>query len=254
MTPSESLIDDVDERLYGLFDDDPVHQRSAVFELIERAPREPDLEEALVEALEMSFEHWNDTTQATFWVIVILGEIGLDRVIPLIAQGLSVDDEVLVAASTRALRRIGEDAFTHLLEELRRDNFEHDGFVAALHVLEGVRAHDAPGTREVIEAQLTQFVAEPSEGRSGELRAEAAALSLARLGHTDARSAIERLHNEVYRRRNAFLQEALDLIDEYPEGVPTEAELSWDDEFRWALGDPGGDVRALFEEEDDSAI
>ncbi len=250
MNASDSLRDDVDERLLGLFSEDPSLQRTIVSELIERAPTEPDLEEALVEALEMSLEHWNDDTQATLWIVVILGEISLERAVPVIYQALSTEDELYVAAAVRAFRRIGDAAFNMLLENLDAEKMTEDTFSSAMRVLEGVRLHDVPGTREVIEQQLITFISQPKKGRRGELCSEAAALTLAHIGCPQARDAIEHLHNVVYRRSNSFLQEALDLIDDLPDGVPSEAELPWHEEFRWALeGDPGGELSAFFEDE-----
>lgn len=243
MSDSE-IFDEADERLQGLFDDDPAVQHRTVWELIERVPTEPDLEEALLETLELSFSEWTDDTQATLWIAVILGELRTERAVPLLARGLGSDDEPVVAAVVRALRRIGAPAYDYLLEQLDDDAFAIEPWRAAVTALEGVRGEAAPpGLRETVEERLITLLHRPVDDRESVYRAEQAALSLARIGVPRAKEPIERLHNEVLGRANSFLQEALDILAEHPEGTPLSSDLEWTDEFRWvADADPGGEL------------
>ena len=252
MNADDDWNEEADERLQDLFEEDLDNQRAAVFEILDRTREEPDLEDALIEALDASISEGGDATMGTCWIAVILGELGSTRAVPLLKELLLCDDEVLVAAAVRSLRKIGDPAFQHVLESLEENEIEGDGFAAALQVLEGIGLHDLPLTRHNIEERLMSYVQAPRKGREGEQRAEAAALSLARLGVKRAKEAIEHAHTFTYRRSNSFLQEALDILTEHPAGLPCVAAKEWYDEFRWAFAaDPGGELAVLDEDESD---
>ncbi|MFN0060860.1 MAG: HEAT repeat domain-containing protein [Planctomycetota bacterium] len=250
LNDDEDIRGELDERLLELFDEDLDSQRAAVFELLDRIRAEDDLEDALIDALDASISEGGDITMGTCWIAVILGEFGSIRAVPLLKELLFSEDEVLVAAAVRSLRKIGDPAFQHVLDALENDELEGDAFAAALQVLEGIAIHDLPLTRHHIEERLLRFVQAPRREREGERRAEAAALSLARLGVRRAIEAIEHAHTVIYRRSNSFLQEALELLNEHPNGVPCVAEKEWFEEFRWAFAtDPGGELTVADDEE-----
>lgn len=237
------LLDEADDRLNGLFDDDPHAQRQAVWDVLERAANEPDLEDALLEALELSFSEWTDESQGTLWMVIIVGELRLESAVNLLLRGLGSEDELVVAAVIRSLRRIGEPAFDAILDELDDDAFGLEAWRAAITALEGVRSHDLPVVRDTIEERLIALLHRPVDDRDSIYRAEQAALSLARIGVQRSRPIIEKLHTEVLGRANAFLQEALDILEENPEGTPLSSDLEWTEEFRWASdADPGGEL------------
>ena len=140
---------------------------------------------------------------------------------------------------------------------MRDEDFDGDHFPSAVEVLEGVRTLDSPQTRESVEEHLLSYLYRPASEDGHARRSEAAALTLARLGVRRSKEAIERLHNDVYQRRNSFLQEAIDLLDENPDGIPCRSEIAWGEEFRWSSGaEPGGmiglddDGEIVFEDEE----
>ena len=49
------------------------------------------------------------------------------------------------------------------------------------------------------------------------------------------------------------MQEALELLDEHPEGLPVTVAPAWEDEFRWSFADlPGGELRAPGEDDEEN--
>lgn len=244
MTSDGWLRDSADERLQGLFSDDSEEVRVTVRDLIAEAFADPEVEELLVDTLEASLRDGNDDTSASAWMAVILGETRCVQAIGALVEAISGEDEMLAAAASRALRRIGQPAFAVLLDMLEGDDLGSGLYVAVAECLEGLRLHDLGDERERAIALLTQRVLTPAEGREGLVRIEAAALALARLGEQDARTAIELAAERLGRTSSSFLHEALEILDAQPQGIPCASADPWDDEFRWALGPdlPGGEL------------
>ncbi|MCI0651104.1 MAG: HEAT repeat domain-containing protein [Planctomycetes bacterium] len=246
------LREHADERLQGLFSEDGALVHRTVSDVIDEARLDPNLEEIVVDTFSESIAEGNDDTQASVWLAIILGELqSADAIEPLL-DALRSDDESLLAGAVRALRRIGRPAFEALLGMIEEAEIDCDLYIAVLAALEGVAMYDEAEIRDRLETHLRWRVANPQKGRDGIRAVEAAALALARLGVSDARANIQRTLINACGGRNAFLTEALDIMDEHPRGLPCASSSTWDAEFRWNLTNelPGGDIASLLEDED----
>ncbi len=247
MKPTPWLREEADDRLQGLFAEnlDTVHK--AVRDLVERCLLDPEIEELLIETLQAAISQGNDETQASVWMTVVLGELESREAVPVLVQALSFHDEMVSMAAVHSLRRIGLPAFEALLEILDGEGLNGDTFTAMAGVLRGVTLHDYPQILEQVESALLRYVIHPPQGRDGYRCMETAALTLARMGVARARQPIERVLKDRYDSVHAYLQEALDILEEHPQGIPCDRNDSWDGEFRWAAGDqlPGGELENL---------
>ena len=255
MEPIRWLREDVDERLEGLFGDDPELLRKTIQDILERSDVEPEIEELLLDTLEQGLEESNDETMGLTWICVLLGELGSHDAVGPLLQALVSNDEDFVGGATRALRRIGERAFEAALELIDDEDVSADCYVACVEVLEGVSLHEIPELRHRIEDTLLNHVrvithrhsheGDPDGGGgSGVRHLEAASLALARLGAQRARADVETALETVCDGSNAFLLEAVEIFEEQPEGIPCKSDSSWDTEYRWALGSdlPAGEI------------
>ena len=213
---------DLDERIHGLFGIDPF---TAVAELTLAAERDVDLEAQLAELLQASLDNPIDASLGTAAVTLILGEIASREAIGPLIAALAADDEMVVTAAIRALRRIGEPALEPLLDMLDSPDLDEDVAQAVTESLEGVAMHDLPELRGQIESRLMRELLEPSVRPR---RREAAALALARLGVDRARAAIDPLLETEFPSGNTYLVEALEILDDHPEGLPCPANSPWE--------------------------
>ena len=241
---------DLDERISALFGNDPF---TAVAELTIAAQREVELESQLTEVLQASLDNPIDASLGTAAATLILGEIASHEAIGPLIAALASDDEMVVLAATRALRRIGEPALEPLLDMLDSPDLDEDVAQSVTESLEGVAMHDLPELRGQIESRLMRELLEPGVRPR---RREAAALALARLVVERARAAIDPLLETEFRSGNTYLQEALEILDEHPEGLPCPANIAWHEDLRWADGSvlPGGELEDPDDEESDGNL
>lgn len=238
---------EVDGRIGALFGPEPL---AGIAELVAVAEADEEIESQLVEVLQASLDDPVDVTMGTAAVTLVLGEIGSHEAIGALIAALTSDDEMIVAAAIRALRRIGAPALEALLELLDDPEIDADVAQSIVEALEGVTLHELADLRAEIEARLLQELLEPGL-RSR--RREAAALALARLGVRRSRPVIERISSEEFRQGNAFLLEAIELLEEHPDGLPCPAAGPWQEDLRWADAGtlPGGELEEPGAEGDD---
>lgn len=245
MKPIRWLKDEVDERLEGLFSDEPDDVRGTIRELVDQAQTDPEIEELLADTLQSALDQGNDDTMGSAWIGLILGEIGSEEGIAPLLGSISSDDEVLAANAIRALQRIGRPALEAILDRMEEDEeIDAAAFAAGAEVLEGVRLHDLPDLSQRIEdvflehLQHIRQILTPDITLSGHAlrRLETASLTLARLGVAAAHDDIKHFAEEHCDGMNSFLQEALEILEEQPAGIPPR-DSSWETEFRYALGE-----------------
>lgn len=244
------LRETVDERLLGLFSEQPELIQKTVGNLVHECLVDPEIEEMISDTLAASIESGNDETTGTVWLAVILGEVRSQDAVGSLVQALTVDDEMLQAAAARSLRRIGARAFEMLLDVIADDEVDPDMFVVSASCLRGLTLYNLPELQDRAESLLRQYLVHVDGSRDGLRRAEAAALALARLGVADARELVEHALKTAGGNANGFLEDALEMMDEHPDGIPV-SDREWDDEFRWALGPviPGGELADREEDE-----
>ncbi len=263
MEPTEWLREQVDERLEGLFSEISELVIKTFNDLLTCAETDEEIEELLLEALETGIEHGNDETMGLIWICVLLGEMRCIGAIGPLQQALLVPDEDLVGGAIRALRRIGEPALEAVLEQVEDESVSAECYAACVSTLEGVRLHDLPDLLDGIEHMLIRHVLSVSERLKnqdpdpmdperilGIRHLESAALTLARLGSL-GRLGSQRTREPIEAAlklldgSNSFLLEALDIMEEQPEGIPCTSGGEWTEEYRWALGGdlPGGDLQ-----------
>jgi len=236
--PEEWYEGDIDPRVAELFGGDPSR---GVAELTALAQGDDELEAQLIELLQASLDTGADDTLGTAAVTIVLGEIRSREAIGALLRALGSPDEMVAAAAVRGLQRIGEPALEPLVELLDGDELDDDVAELVVAALEGVRAQDLPDARAQVEARLLGELYAPRLGRR---RRERAALALARLGVARAGAAVEHLLAAEFPSGNAFLEEALEILGEHPEGLPSPAEVPWQEELFWADAGvlPGGDL------------
>ena len=245
----DTLYDgELDERIQALFGNDPF---TAVAELTEAAGDDEELETQLVDLLQASLDNPIDASLGTAAVTLVLGEIQSREAIGPLIGALAADDEMVVAAAVRALRRVGEPALEALLDLLDSSDLDDDVAQAIVESLEGVSMHDLPEAQGQIESRLLRELLEPGIRPR---RRESAALALARLGVHRSREVIEHLFENEFGSANSYLQEALEILEEHPDGLPSPAQSPWHEDLRWADGSqlPGGDLERP--EEEDQAL
>ncbi len=229
---------ELDERIVELFGNDPY---TAMAELSIAAGADPELEGQLVDLLQASLDTGADDTLGTTAVTLVLGEIRSHEAAGSLLLALASPDEMVATAAVRALQRLGEPTIEPLLDLLDSPDLDDDVAQSVVESLEGVRLHDLPDLRAQVESRLMRELLEPEVPPR---RREAAALALARLGVERARDTIEMLLEAEFPAGNTFLREALEIIAEHPEGLPSPAAGPWEHDLRWADGSvlPGGDL------------
>lgn len=238
MKPNRWLRDDADERLQGLFSEDPHEVHEAIRDLIELATSDSEIEELVVDTLQSSLDEENDDTQASLWLALILGEVGVESGLPVLLAALSSADESLAETAVTALRQLGRMAFEAGLARIEEDDDVAPAHFAALcEVLEGVQLHDdLPDIRARIEECLIEHLRrtivvddEPLVGNR--LRTvETACLTLAHLGVGRARGEVDRI-SALTGGTNSFVLEAIEIMDEQPRGIPLRGGANWEQEF-----------------------
>lgn len=236
--PDEWYEGEIDPRVAELFSGDPSR---GVAEIAAAAEGDSALETQLVELLEASLDTGADDTLGTAAVTIVLGEIRSREAVGAMLRALGCADEMVQAAAVRGLQRIGEPALEPLVELLDGDDLDDDVAELVVAALEGVRADAAPDARGQVEARLLRELVAPRLGRR---RRERASLALARLGVPRARAAVERLLASEFPGGNAYIEEALEILVENPEGLPSPGEVPWQEELFWADAGvlPGGDL------------
>ena len=241
---------EIDERITGLFGNDPF---TSVAELTDAARSDVELESQLVDLLQASLDNPIDVSLGTAAVTLVLGEIGSREAIGPLIGALASEDEMVVAAAIRALRRVGEPALEAILELLDSPDLDEDVAQFVVESLEGVSMHDLPELRGQIESRLLRELLEPGVRPR---RRESAALALSRLGAERARPVIERVLAAEFDGGNAYLIEALEIIEEHPDGLPSPARGPWQEDLRWADATtlPGGELDEPEGDEEDGAF
>jgi len=236
--PEEWYEGEIDPRVAELFGGDPSR---GVAELAAAALGDDELEAQLVEILQASLDAGADESLGTAAVTIILGEIRSREAVGALLRALGSADEMVAAAAVRGLQRVGEPALEPLIELLDGEDLDDDVAELVVAALEGVRAEELPETRAQVESRLLGELLGP---RLGPRRRERAALALARLGVPRALPAVEQLLATEFPAGNAYLEEAREILVEHPEGLPSPAEVPWQEELFWADAGvlPGGDL------------
>ncbi|MGE3166947.1 MAG: hypothetical protein AB7O52_18740 [Planctomycetota bacterium] len=230
------LRDEADERLEGLFSDDPDEVHVSIRDLLESAEDDPEIEDLLAETLRSSLDKEHDDTQASVWIVLILGQIGTELSLPVLLAALSSSDEALAATAVRSLQLLGREALEAALERLEEDeDVEPSHFAAVCEVLEGVQLHDLPDVRARIEDCLIEHLRKSAATEAALLgnrlrTTETAALTLAHLGVAGARADVERVVAKTG-GTNAFLLDAVEIMNEQPGGIPFRGGTTWENEF-----------------------
>jgi len=238
---SESTISPRDSRLSLLFEEDATVVSRRCLELVPIVFDDPELELEMIEILQRIVDQEEGFSTGELCIALLLGEIRSAPATTVILRCLQSEDEVLQRTSVRSLQRIGGPAFDQILDLLEDANLDGEISARAIESLEGIALHDLPQQREHIEDRLRIDLvnrALPIERR------EAVALALARLGISDASETIELLLEHEFPNGNVFISDALELMTEYPGGLPSHVEDPIEQVVRWLSDDilPGGEL------------
>ena len=237
-----------DPRLDQIFSDEPDTVGDACLELVPIVFDDPELEQHLIDLIQWTLDQGEGFDGGELCCALILGEIRCATSTDTLLRCLQQEDEILQRISTRSLQRIGARSFDTILERLEDPDIE--GEVAALMVesLEGISLHDLPDSRDRIETQLRLDLTRP---HLPNLRKEATAIALAHLGVAEATELMEQVLQRDYPGGNAFILDALEFLQEHPEGLKGNAEDPIEQVVRWLEDEivPGGDLDpALWQE------
>jgi len=240
-----------DPRLALLFDEDAAVVSRACVELVPIVFDDPELEMEMIDILQKNIDQEDGFATGELCIALLLGEIRSIPATAALLQCLNVDDEMLQRISVRSLQRIGGPAFDEVLDLLENPEMECETAVMAIESLEGITLHDLPQYREKIEERLRIDLVDrrlPIERR------EAVATALARLGVDEVSETIEFLLDQEFPEGNAFISEALELMQEYPDGLPGHAEDPIEQVVQWFSDEilPGGEFDLSILQEDDS--
>ncbi|MDE0960220.1 MAG: hypothetical protein OSB09_05510 [Planctomycetota bacterium] len=240
---SDSTRPQRDSRLDQIFSDESSAIGEACLELVPIVFDDPELEQLLIDLVQWAIDQGEGFDAGVLCCALILGEIRSTPSTNTLLSCLQQDDEILQRISTRSLQRIGAPAFDTILELL--EDSEIDGEMAALMVecLEGISLHDLPHCRDHIETQLRLDLTRP---QLPTLRKEATAIALSHLGVADAVELMEQVLQRDFPGGNAFILDALELLQEHPEGLKGHAEDPIEQVVRWLEDEivPGGDLDA----------
>ena len=249
---SEPSTSPRDPRLALLFDEDAAVVSRACVELVPIVFDDPALELEMIDLLQRIIDQENGFSTGELCIALLLGEIRSVPATAVLLSCLNAEDEMLQRITVRSLQRIGGPAFDEILDLLDNPQMESEAAVMAIESLEGITLHDLPQHRENIEERLRVDLVDrrlPLERR------EAVAIALARLGVTEVSETIEFLLEQEFSEGNAFISEALELMNEYPDGFPGHAEDPIEHVVQWFSDEilPGGefDLSTIQEEKSD---
>jgi hypothetical protein len=238
---SNSTRPERDPRLDQIFSDEPSAIGEACLELVPIVFDDPELEQKLIDLIQWALDQGEGFDAGELCCALILGEIRSAPSTDTLLRCLQQEDEILQRISTRSLQRIGARSFDTILELLEDPDI--DGEVAALMIesLEGVSLHDLPDSRDRIETQLRLDLTRP---QLPNLRKEATAIALAHLGVAETTELMEQVLQRDYPGGNAFILDALEFLQEHPEGLKGHAEDPIEQVVRWLEDEivPGGDL------------
>lgn len=237
---SEPTTSPRDPRLSLLFDEDGAVASRACLELVSIVFDDPELELEMIELLQTNIEQEEGFSTGELCIALLLGEIRSAPATAALLSCLNMDDEMLQRIAIRSLQRIGGPAFDQILDLLENPEMDSESAAMAIESLEGISLHDLPQHRENIEERLRIDLVNrtlPLERR------EAVAIALARLGVAGVTETIELLLQEEFQEGNAFITEALEIMTEYPEGLPGHAEDPIEQVVQWFSDEilPGGE-------------
>ncbi len=224
----------VDDDLLVLFVDDDEEIARAVRHFITLAGERDAVEGQLIDLLEMSLEHLNDESSASMWAIVILGEIGSVRAIPVLRHAL-LADEVLQDSAQIALLRIGSPAVEAVMDAIDEDENPRLNR-AAYPVLGmiGVLEDNLMSERVAGFLQARVPVERRSEREDSAL--EELFQAIARIGDRRQLESMKEILREEFSENNPALQDAIELLEENIAGVAIGASTPpWEERYGWVL-------------------
>ncbi len=227
----------VPEALEGLFQEDEDEIPRAVQRLLEHMDYDRNLETQLLEALQAAVEHHNDDTQGSIWIALILGEKGCHPAIPLLLSALGEEEEEeLQAAAGIALLKMGSQGVEALIESLEEESPAAGLLQAGCRLLGHAGYLDDPDlTQRAMDFLLERLEAEKHRPGSG-LVVENIASSLAELGDRRAIPALQAIFKERFRENNFALQDALEMLEENPDGQARTGDfIPGEEDYRWAF-------------------
>lgn len=247
---SGSTISTRDSRLSPLFEEDGEVASRACLELVGIVFDDPELELEMIEILQRTVDQEEGFSTGELCIALLLGEIRSTPATTVILRCLQGEDEMLQRISVRSLQRLGGAAFDQILDLLEDPDLDGEISALAIESLEGIALHDLPQQRENIEDRLRIDLVNrvlPIERR------EAVAMALARLGISDASETIELLLEHEFQNGNVFISDALELMTEYPGGLPSHVEDPIEQVVLWLSDEilPGGefDTSMILQEE-----
>ncbi len=241
---SPSLRDQVDDdEILALFTDDADDIKMSVRRLVSRVREDVRLEANLIEALSTAVEEKCDDSQASIWIIVVLGEARSQNSIEVLLRALVYDDEILQDAATVALLRIGGAAIVRLLEWIDEDYGFHFNRVAYRVLGETGILEDAMLHERIVDVLEERWPAElrapPRENAIEEL-----AGAFARLGHRRQLPALKDVLAKVYGGCQPCIEDAIAIIEENVDGVAFVPTIPpWEDRYGWIFEDELQDAR-----------
>ena len=224
----------VDDDLLVLFVDDGEEIARAVRHFIALAREKGAVEEQLIDLLEMSLEHLNDESNASMWAIVILGEIGSVRAIPVLRRAL-LADEVLQDSAQIALLRIGSPAVEAVMDAIDEDeNPRLNRAAYPLLGMIGVLEDKLMSERVANFLQARVPIERRSEREDSAL--EELFQAVARIGDRRQLESMKEILREEFSENNPALQDAIELLEENIAGVAIGASTPpWEERYGWVL-------------------
>ena len=224
----------VDDDLLVLFVDDDEEIARAVRHFMELAQEKTAVEEQLIDLVEISLEHLNDDSSASMWAIVILGEIGSVRAIPVLRHAL-LADEVLQDTAQIALLRIGSPAVEAIMDAIDEDeNPRLNRAAYPLLGMIGVLEDDLMSDRVANFLQARVPVERRSDREDSAL--EELFQAIARIGDRRQLETMKEILSEDFSDNNPALQDAIELLEENIAGVAIGASTPpWEERYGWIL-------------------
>lgn len=226
-----------DEEVTDLFESSPRSVQRTVQRLLERLNADADLAETLVDTLLESLEHDNDDTDATLWIILILGRAGIRGATTALVQALGhADSEEVQRVATISLLRLGESGIETLLDTLEEEEaLPPPELSLAAYRLFGQLGYldDTQLHRRVIDFLRVRLELDAGLDEALLLQ-EQAALALAALGDHESLPALRELQEGSGGGQNPALQDAIELLEENQDGavrgldrIPGEEDYEW---------------------------
>ncbi len=255
MAPSDEtpwLREMADEEVEDLFEENPQTLQRIVHRYLERLAIDDHLADDFIDTLLQSLEHHNDDTDATLWIILILGKAGIIQAIHPIIQALGdSESEEIQRVANIALLMLGEPAVNALLDFLEEEEEQPapELSLAAYKLFGHLGYLDDPQLHQrVIEFLRVRLELDGIREQGLRLQEEAA-LALSLLGDLKAQEKIKELQQKLDQEHNPAFLDALEHLEENKNGAPLALDkIPGEEDYEWIFAFAPEPTRKRMEE------